>query len=59
MHKMRCVVTGGVLKEYLKELENEPVDLIGEGELSVEQKEDYLLFGWQKYEKRYKKVDYE
>ena len=58
MHKVRCVVTGGVLKQYLKDLENEPKNLISEGELSVEQKENYLYFGWQKQEKRYKQVDY-
>jgi plasmid rolling circle replication initiator protein Rep len=29
MHKLRAIVTGGVLKQYLKELENEPEDLVG------------------------------
>jgi plasmid rolling circle replication initiator protein Rep len=39
MHKMRCVTTGGVLKEYLKELEQEPEDLIGKT------RRDFILGG--------------
>ena len=57
MHKMRCVVTGGVLKGYLKDLENEPMDLIGDSETSIEQKQEELLFGWQKSEKKYKRLN--
>lgn len=58
MHKMRCVVTGGVLKGYLKDLDNEPIDLIGDdGISSTEQKQEELLFAWEKPEKRYKKLN--
>jgi plasmid rolling circle replication initiator protein Rep len=57
MHKMRCVATGGVLKQYLKELEEEPEDLIGESE-SGEVDEGKLYFGWKRKEKRYRQVDY-
>lgn len=32
LHKMRAIATGGVLKEYLRELEQEPEDLIGGGD---------------------------
>lgn len=57
MHKMRCIATGGVLKEYLKELEEEPEDLIGEGE-SGEVDEASLYFGWERRGKRYRIVNY-
>ena len=54
MYKMRCVATGGVLKEYLKELEAEPEDLIGEGDMPEEEDEAKLYFGWQRRDKRYR-----
>ena len=54
IHKMRCISTGGVLKEYLKELEDDPEDLIGEGNVLKEGDEAKLYFGWQKREKRYR-----
>lgn len=56
MHKMRAIATGGVLKEYLKELEEEPEDLIGEGE-SNQTDEASLYFGWKRKEKKYRLVD--
>jgi len=55
MHKMRAIATGGVLKEYLKELEEEPEDLIGQNE-SSEVDEAELYFGWKRREKRYRMV---
>lgn len=57
MHKMRCVATGGVLRQYLKELEEEPEDLIGEGG-SGETDYAELYFRWKRWEKRYRQVDY-
>lgn len=57
MHKMRAVATGGVLKEYLKELEDEPEDLIGESESPEAQEDSSLYFGWKRQEKRYRMVD--
>jgi plasmid rolling circle replication initiator protein Rep len=56
MHKMRAIATGGVLKEYLKELEEEPEDLIGDSE-SGEVDEASLYFGWKRKEKKYRMVD--
>ena len=56
MHKMRCVATGGVLKDYLRELEQEPDDLIG-AEESGEGLAGELYFGWKRDLKRYKQVD--
>lgn len=56
MHKMKCVTTGGVLKEYLRALEEEPEDLIGKRE-EDEADEGHLYFGWKKREKKYRMVD--
>lgn len=56
MHKLRCVMTGGVLKQYLRELEQEPDDLIGTEE-SGEGLMGELYFGWERKVKRYKQVD--
>lgn len=53
MHKLRCVATGGVLKDYLRELEEEPEDLIGESE-EDEVDEGSLFFGWKRPEKKYR-----
>jgi plasmid rolling circle replication initiator protein Rep len=57
LHKMRAIATGGVLKQYLRELEEEPEDLIGVDE--IEAGEDYgrLLFGWRSQQKKYKLVN--
>ena len=56
MHKMRTVATGGVLKEYLKTLEEEPEDLIGKDETKTEDEVDegHLLFNWRYDEKKYR-----
>jgi hypothetical protein len=58
MHKMRTIGTGGVLKKYLRDLEQEPDDLVGkddheEGEVD----EGHLYFGWKRKAKKYKLVD--
>jgi hypothetical protein len=52
LHKMRAIATGGVLKQYLKELEQEPEDLIGESEDASEDVAA-LYFEWRRREKRY------
>jgi plasmid rolling circle replication initiator protein Rep len=57
MHKLRCVATGGLLKDYLRELEQEPDDLIGADE-SGEGLAGELYFGWKSSEKKYRQVDY-
>jgi hypothetical protein len=47
-----------VLKDFLKDLENEPEDLIGkdnEGEELVD--EGHLYFGWKRREKKYKMIE--
>jgi plasmid rolling circle replication initiator protein Rep len=57
MHKMKCVTTGGVLKSYLKELEAEPEDLIGESDIPEGEDEAKLYFGWRRQERKYRMVD--
>lgn len=57
MHKMKCITTGGILKEYLQELEAEPEDLIGESELPDGEDEARLYFGWKRREQEYRMVD--
>lgn len=56
MHKLRAIVTGGVLKRYLKELENEPQDLVGDDD-PAEVDEGHLYFGWKRESKRYYLVE--
>jgi plasmid rolling circle replication initiator protein Rep len=58
MHKTRAIATGGILKEYLKELEEEPEDLIGEGD-SPDADSGSLYFGWKRKEKQYRMVSFE
>ena len=57
LHKMRLVATGGLLKEYLKELEREPEDLIGESDTPESDDLMSLYFGWRRAEKKYRMVD--
>ena len=56
MYKMRTIAAGGVLKEYLKQLEEEPKDLIGKDRVKTEDEvnEGHLCFDWKYQEKRYK-----
>jgi plasmid rolling circle replication initiator protein Rep len=56
LHKTRAISSGGILKEYLKELENEPEDLIGddgEGDDTLA----HLYFGWMQHYQQYRQVD--
>lgn len=57
LHKMRAIATGGILKEYLKELEEEPSDLIGVDDTEVGEDYRRLLFGWKRREKKYTLVE--
>lgn len=56
----RSVATGGILKEYLKELENEPVDLIHvneNGETEDSPNSPSVIFEWEKPKKQYLMVE--
>jgi hypothetical protein len=55
LYKVRALATGGILKEYLKELEQEPEDLI-HTEDNLEEDENYIAtvtFDWDKKPKKY------
>jgi plasmid rolling circle replication initiator protein Rep len=61
MHKSRTIATGGVLKDYLRDLEREPEDLIGKGDEVEDEVEDevdeaHLYFGWKRDKKKYKLI---
>lgn len=56
LHRTKAIAVGGILREYLRELEQEPEDLIGqdnEGDVD----EGHLYFGWRKKQKKYKLVE--
>lgn len=57
MHKTRAIATGGILKEYFSELEEEPDDLIGKDDEEDSIDEGHLYFGWKRKNKRYKLVE--
>jgi len=57
MHKTRAIATGGVLHKYLRELEQEPEDLIGKEETEDQVDEGSLYFGWKPQEKKYRLLD--
>lgn len=56
LHRSRAIATGGVLKKYLKVLEDERVDLVHADESDMNQTDintDMLTFGWRESAKRY------
>lgn len=57
LHNMRAIATGGILKKYLRDLEQEPEDLIGVGEDELGEDFGEVLFGWKTRFKKYKLVD--
>jgi len=58
MYKTKATVTGGVLRDYLAELEKEPEDLVGEDEQGEGYLEEgHFYFGWRQIEKKYRLVD--
>lgn len=54
MHKVRSIALGGVLREHLRELEDEPEDLIGSGDEPEAVTDVVLFFGWRRDFKKYK-----
>lgn len=54
VHGTRAVGVGGVLREYFRELEEEPEDLIGHDEESTEETEGpSIYFCWNRAIKKY------
>ena len=55
LYKIRRISVGGVLRSYLKKLEEEPEDLIGKNEENEnEVDEGHLYFKWKSQGKKYK-----
>lgn len=54
MNGVRSISTGGILKEHLKELENEPNSLINNDSLSIQNSETSVYFEWKRKEKKYR-----
>jgi plasmid rolling circle replication initiator protein Rep len=54
----RAVAVGGVLRSYMKDLEQDPNDLIGKDDSEfTEVDEGHLYFGWKKQDKKYRLVN--
>lgn len=56
LHRTKAIAVGGILRDYLRELEQEPEDLIGnddEGDVD----EGHLYFAWKRQQKKYRLVD--
>lgn len=60
LHKTRAVATGGVLKEYMKDLEEEPENLINIDEDGISEPDlqsPRVAFGWREKARRYRLVE--
>ena len=57
LHGMRAVATGGILKEYLRDMPEELEDLIGSDGDGMKEDFGRLLFGWRRQEEKYKLID--
>lgn len=53
LHNTKAVVVGGVLRHYLKALEQEPTDLIGNDDQEIAPDEGHLYFEWHRKKKTY------
>lgn len=56
LHKTRAIATGGILKDYLKVLEQEPDDLVHADEsglIEPDESSPRMAFGWRENLSRY------
>jgi Replication protein len=53
LHKTRAIAVGGILRHYMRELEEKNQDLIGESEEMNEVDRESLLFKWGSKQKKY------
>lgn len=53
LHNTKTVAVGGVLRSYLKALEQEPEDLVGKNSDEDSIDEGHLYFEWQRHKKSY------
>lgn len=52
----KAISIGGILKDYFRELEQEPEDLIGHDETEVSEEQGRLMFNWKRREAKYRLV---
>lgn len=57
MHGTKSISVGGIFRQYFRELEQEPDDLIGRDDEEIEEDLSHLLFEWKRREKKYRMVD--
>lgn len=57
LHNMRAISTGGVLKEYLRELESDSIESVEIDDDKVGGEYGQLLFGWRSNDNKYKIID--
>lgn len=53
----KAISIGGILKDYFRELEDEPQDLIGNDETDVSENLQKLTFNWKRFEKKYRLIN--
>lgn len=54
LHKTRCVSVGGILRDYMKKVGEEPEDLIGRDQTETAEEILRLYFNWRYVEKKYR-----
>ncbi|MEH2303910.1 protein rep [Nostoc sp.] len=53
LHKSRAIAVGGILRQYMRELEEKNQDLIDESEETDEVDEESLYFRWERKLQRF------
>ena len=58
LYKMRSISVGGLLRNYMRKIKEQPEDLIGKDETRVKDEVDegHLYFGWEYQEKKYRLI---
>ena len=57
MHGSKAISVGGLFREYFRELEKEPEDLIGSDNEKADDDAAHLLFEWKRRERKYRMTD--
>jgi plasmid rolling circle replication initiator protein Rep len=57
MFNTKSISVGGLFRDYFKDLEDDPEDLIGDEDTETGDTQGHLFFGWKRIEKKYRLVD--